>query len=294
MASSFAYLSVFVVSALTAADAVTPAAAKPVCLVDAAGLITLSDPSPTAAPLIVLFERNPWLMSVGSDFPTVVVYEDGRALFVEGDGKKARAMIGHLDPRASVRLRDEMVAGGFLEMAANTMCSRATDQTTVQILVRRGVSWRIASAYGIGKDGACEGRAPKAFLEAYRRLQKLGPSGARPFDPEEIEVMIWGFEYARGEPIPWPSDVPAPPANVVPQEYGPYSPKSYDHVVSAKFRPRIEKLVRAMNSTEPPRSMLLNGHKWAVVFRSLWPGYRAVEDVVRCAYKNQALRHPPD
>ena len=80
--------------------------------------------------------------------------------------------------------------------------------------------------------------------------------------------MIWGFEYARGEPIPWPKDVPAPPANVVPEEYAPNSPKSYDHVMSARFRPQIEKLLRAMNSSNPPRAMLLNGHKWTVVPRA--------------------------
>jgi hypothetical protein len=256
-------------------------------------MITAS-PTSTAAPLIVLFERNPWLMSVGSDFPTLVVYEDGRALFVSGDRQKARVMNGHVDPRAAVSLRDELVAGGFMEAAADTTCSRATDQVTVEILVRRGASWKMASAYGIGKDGSCEGRAPKAFVEAYRRLQKLGPAGAKPFEPDEIEVMIWGFEYARGEPIPWPSDVPAPPANVVPQEDGPYRPRSYDHVVSARFRPQIEKLVRAMDSSKPPRAMLLNGHKWTVVPRALWPGYRLVEDVVRCAYKNRVVRRPPD
>jgi hypothetical protein len=254
----------------------------------------VSTSTSTAEPLIVLFERNPWLDAVGSDFPTVVVYEDGRTLFVRGDRVKAEVMIGRIESRAAVSLRDEIVAAGFMDAPADTTCTRTTDQVTVEILVRRGVSWKMASAYGIGKDGRCEARPPKAFVDAYRRLQKVQGAGAKRFEPEEIEVMIWGFEYARGEPIPWPADVPAPPANVVPEEYAPHSPKSYDHVLSARFRPQIEKLLRAMNSSNPPRAMLLNGHKWAVVPRALWPGYRLVEGVARCAYKNRAVRRPRD
>jgi hypothetical protein len=294
VAPSVAYLSVVVLGALTAADAAIPmTTVQPHCRVDA-GRVTVSTSMSTPEPLIVLFERNPWLMSVGSDFPAVVVYEDGRTLYVEGDGRKTKVMSGHIDSRAAVSLRDELVVDGFLNVAADTTCSDKTDQITVEILVRRGVSWKMTSAYGIGRDGDCKVRPPKPFVEAYRRLQKLRAAGAKPFEPEEIEVIIWGFEHARSEPIPWPADVPAPPANVVPEEYAPNNPKPYDHVVSAKFRSQIDKLTRAMDSSNPPRAMLLNGHKWTVVPRSLWPGYRLVEDVVRCAYKNRAVRSPRD
>jgi hypothetical protein len=275
---------------MRAVDGITPTSApQPGCRMDA-GLITVPNKVSATDPILVVFERNPWLMSVGSDFPTVVVYEDGRMLFIQREGRQAKVMMGHVDARAAATLRDSLVARGFTKAAAETTCSDWTDQVTVEILLRGGASWKMASAYGIGRDGRCKVAPPKAFLDAYTALQRLRPTDAKPFEPEEIAVEIWGFESAKGEPLPWPTEVPAPPTSVVPEEYGPYSPKSYRYVISARFRPQIDKLIRMMNSADPPRAVLLNGHRWTVVPRSLWQGYRLVEDVMRCAHRNLRSR----
>lgn len=287
-----AYLFLIAGEPMRSSEGLTPTSA-PSCRVDA-GLITVSTKASLGAPILVVFERNPWLMSVGSDFPSVVVYEDGRMLFAEGEGHQAKVKTGQVDARVAVTLRDQLVARGFTKAAAGTTCSDATDQVIVEILLRTGASWKMASAYGIRRDGRCNAIPPKAFVDAYAALQRLRPIGAKAFEPEEIEVMIWGFEYAKGVPVPWPADVPAPPTNVVPEEYGPYSPKSYNHVISARFRPQIDKLIRMMNSSSPARAMLLNGHKWTVVPRWLWPGYHVVEDVVRCAHNNLSKSLPTE
>jgi len=202
------------------------------CHVDA-GLITIPKTASGAAPILVVFERNPWLMSVGSDFPSVVVYEDGRMIFVQEEGRQAKPMTGKGDPRVATTLRDQLVARGFTKLAVETNCSDATDQVTVEILLRTGASWKMASAYGIRRDGRCGVTPPKAFVDGYTALQRLRPSDSKPFEPEELQVQIWGFEHAKGEPLPWPSEVPSPPITVVPEEYGPYAPKSYDHVIPA-------------------------------------------------------------
>jgi len=280
--------------ALGARTAIAGPPAKPSCRVEG-GLVTVTAAAPgspaSGEPLIVLYERNPWLMSVGSDFPTVAVYEDGRVLFVEGKRGNERAMIGHLDARAAEALRDDLVGAGFMGVPSDTDCAKGvSDQVTVEVLVRRGAAWKMASAHGLGRDGSCDGRSPKAFVEAYRRLLKLRPADAKPFEPEELDVQIWGFENALGKPVPWPADVPAPPATVIPQWNAPYSPKGYHHVLSAKFRPQLEKLLRAMNTGKSSRAMLLNGHKWTVDPRPLWPGYRVVEEVVHCAYDKRVVR----
>ena len=256
------------------------------CRVDA-GLITVPKDASNAAPMFVVFERNPWLTSVGSDFPSVVVYEDGRMIFVQGEGLQAKPMTGKVDAKVATTLRDQLVAGGFTKLEGETNCSEATDQVTVEIILRTGASWKMASAYGLRKNGRCGVIPPKSFVDAYTALQRLRPSDSKPFEPEEIQVQLWGFEYAKGRPLPWPSDVPAPPSTVVPEQYGPYAPKSYNHVIPAKYRPQVEKLIHAMDSADPPRAMLLNGHKWTVVPRWLWPGYAVVEDVVRCAHRAQ-------
>jgi hypothetical protein len=286
-----AIASVVMWATLMAADGAAPAAPpKPLCRFDA-GLVTVSTLASSGDPLIVLYERNPWLMSVGSDFPTVVIYEDGRVLFVEGARGHEKVMSGHVDAGVAVGLRDELVAAGFMGVPGDTNCAGGvSDLVTVEILVRRGDAWKMASAYGLGRDGSCGAPPPKAFVEAYGRLLKLRPRHAKPFAPEEIDVEIWGFENAVGKPVPWPAEVPAPPANVIPQWNAPYSPKAYHHVLPAKFQPQIAKLLRALVAGKHPRAMLLNGQKWTVDPRALWPGYRMVEDAVHCAYDKRAVR----
>ena len=287
MALAFSSLWLLTAALQAAAPAPPPVVAepttRPICRADT-GRVTPPVPMSGRLPLLVLFERNPWSMVIAADFPAVAIYEDGQMLLVRGEGRAAQALHGRIEASAASALRDHIAASGFLDAPLRTDCSQATDQTTVQILLRDGTSWKVASAYGMGKDGSCAVAPAPAFVAAYARLQKLDAADAHDFVPEELELMLWDFAHAQAPPLPWPSDVPPPPASVVPEFYGPEDPKTYRQALPATFQAAIERLARELNASDPPRAVRLNGHQWSVDWRWRWPGADIVDRIVRCAH----------
>jgi hypothetical protein len=152
----------------------------------------------THKPLFVLVERNPWLGVIGSDVPTVVLYEDGLAIFQRKNGDRVEAMQGHMAPAEARAFVDDAVKVGFLDLPRRTTLSSSTDQPTVEILLRSGTAWHLASAYGVDRNGrASDGRSdmvgPSSFVVVYQKGVAMNLPAAEPWRAEQIEVMLWDF-----------------------------------------------------------------------------------------------------
>ena len=236
-------------------------------------------PPPTVAaaphrPVAALYEENPWLMVVGSDAPSVVLYEDGHVIHAVGEGRDARMVEGHLGPGAARRfVRDHADLAG---VAPFTECSGSTDQPTVRILVRVGDRWDVRSVYGFSTDPRAhypeDAPAPPAFARAYRDLVALRAADDRPWVPETVEVMVWGFDYARAA-VPWPPDLPPPPPTLLPPDGGTAS-----MLVAGRHRARVVELVRSLGEAT---AVSFNGHRWAVSLRDVVPEEAALAEARR-------------
>lgn len=238
----------------------TPSARPPGPTIEVAGLDGLRH-----RPLIQLVERNPWLMVIGSDVPTFVLYEDGLVIFRKGDERRGEHMRADLGRAGAAALAGDIARSGFFDLPRSTSVAHATDQPTVQVLVRDGLRWHLASVYGIGRDGkALHGNeeAAPAFTRTYRRLVTFDAPKAAPWNPEQIEVMLGDFSYA-GSSVPWPSAIPRPKAPIQAPANG-----VFKHFIDGKYEDDVRALQAKARDTT---AVEIDGHKWSFGYRRCVP-----------------------
>jgi hypothetical protein len=256
------------------------------------------------APGVVLYERSPWLMASGTDFPTIAVWPNGDVIFVHENGdKKFDARQGAISKQAAAVLIGN-VASSMRGVPSYTSVSNWTDARTVEIVVRDDGEWRLADVYGLTRNARHDEQLPPelrskgepaparksalgGFVNAYRQLLTARPSDGAAFLPMEIEVLVWGFEYAPGEPLLWPSDLPPPPADIVPKDDASGDPHSYSFMIDAKYADQLRQLLRTADGSDPPRPIGFNGHKWTVNPIGRFRGQAVIESVLRCAQRDE-------
>lgn len=199
---------------------------------------------------------------------------------------------------------------------AHSSVSDWTDRRTVEIVVRDGSVWRVADVYGLTRDGppapledvpcppgsrrrVCgfvarpekKATEPAGFFSAYRTLLDARPKAGTAFIPTDIKVLFWGFDHARGTPVPWPNDLPAPPKDAVPAEDSLGDPTAYSFVIASSYEPALRRLLETAY-TANPRGISFNGHMWTVEPLRRYRGQEAVEQVLRCVRAEQRAKSP--
>ena len=213
-------------------------------------------------PLILLYERDPWLMVVGSDSPTFALYENGKAIFLT----PAR---GYVSVHLGVKERDELIGSlqlgqEFFGLADHYETVLKTDQPTNTLVVRYQQRTKRVVVYGrIRSDSEARAKTPAAFLGVFDKLISYQNSQAKPWLPERIEVLVWPFDNARGTPQPWPKgwpDLQDPATKKRQQVYSIYLDSRH-----------FDDLRKLLNSLQQGQALLMNGKKWAISFRLPFP-----------------------
>jgi hypothetical protein len=227
-------------------------------------------PADADAPRFVVYDRNPWLRLVGSDFPTVAVWADGTIVFTQHH-ERAQATI------ASARF--EAVAARILPTLRASppfgSLSNVTDQPTVELVTKDGDQWHDVHIYGLTPDSAADG----AVVDAYRQLLAMRPTTGTPFQPVDIQIVLWSFDNALST-VAWPADVPAP-ADLVP-DAPKTEPSSVRFVVATKYQEALAPMFEQLRRDDPS-AVELNGHKWTVVAMQRYRGQATIDQVLRCA-----------
>jgi len=213
-------------------------------------------------PLILLYERDPWLMVVGSDSPTFALYENGKAIFLTPDRRYVSINLGEKE-------RDELIASlrlsqGFFELADHYETVLKTDQPTNILVVRYQERSKRVVVYGrIRSDPEARAKTPPAFLSVFDKLVSYQNSQAKPWLPERIEVLVWPFDNARGTPQPWPKGWP---------DLHDPATKKRQTVYSIYLDSRhFDDLKKLLSGLQQGQAMLMNGGMWAVSFRLPFP-----------------------
>ncbi len=160
-------------------------------------------------PVIVLIERNPWLMVIGSDTPTFVLYEKGQVIYKRREGDTVRTYEVSLSEEDAKRFIEKLGIGeSFYKLPEIIEMSNWTDQPTNTLVVRLS-SPKNVNVYGnlrraprVGEKGA-----PPEFLSVYKQLIDFNPASAKIWEPTAIEVMLWDYNYAPNKVI-WPKSLP--------------------------------------------------------------------------------------
>ena len=171
-----------------------------------------------AEPVLVVLERNPWLMVIGSDSPTFALYDDGSVIWLRDKPTKDEPFSRGTTASASAALK-EVIPYDLAKLADHYELTSWTDQPTTVIWTSK----KRISIYGRWRD------TPRPAAESNPQLKEIAERDKKMWDslpselratllriddqrkqegaawlPDRVEVMLWPYEYAPEESIVWP------------------------------------------------------------------------------------------
>lgn len=215
------------------------------------------------SPIVVLLERDPWAMVVGSDSPRFALYEDGTII--------QRTQTGYSKVRLTERELKQFL--GQLELDAmprfygGYVTTDWTDQPEQALLIYRGEQPTFVSVYGSLNEPEVRAKVPREIATAYDRISAFRHSRSEAWLPEHVEVMIWPYQYAPDPSIKWPEDWP-----------GLSDPKTVRRGEDSFsiFMPshKITELRSFLKRRSEKGAIEINGRKWAASIRFPFPHER--------------------
>jgi len=233
-------------------------------------------------PVLVVIERNPWVMVIGSDSPAFALYENGMVVYLRPDPTPDTPFASRRVSDANA-LKKELVPFDLRAVADHYTLTGATDQITTVIwtptkTVRIYGNWRKPLEWGNSSDPEANaiGDREKQMWESLpaevrAMLQRVDEERKLQGDswlPEEIEVMFWPYEYATEDSVSWPKDWPDLNAKDT-RKRGTDSFSVY--LPSAK----LTQLRELLESRRQRGAILIDGKKMAVSYRFPFPGEEA-------------------
>ncbi|TWT85570.1 hypothetical protein Pla123a_03770 [Posidoniimonas polymericola] len=160
-------------------------------------------------PLLVIQERDPWRMVMGSDSAKFVLYDDGSIIYlrsepIPGDPFARRTVA---DAKAQV---EKLLGFDIATAEDNYELTWTTDQVTTTVWtpakqIRIYGNWRERPARGDREQWAT---LPAELRQALTRIEEQREAEGKPWLPESIEVMLWPYGNAPQESIVWPAAWP--------------------------------------------------------------------------------------
>lgn len=210
-------------------------------------------------PVIVLVERNPWLMVIGSDSPVFALYNNGTLIYYEKDK-------GYFSSKLNKEQMIKYIPNkNFKKLKTYYSTSDWTDQPTNTIYFwENNIKYSVTVYGSLRKAKEERKKTPKEFLEIYDKLiKKVNYKGAK-WLPKYLEVMIWPFEYSKDNPIKWPSNWPNLKHNMTKKR----GKGSYSLYLDSKY---FDGLVKFMKNKRPTQAVLIGNKKYAVSYRYPFP-----------------------
>jgi hypothetical protein len=253
-------------------------------------------PTPTCVPLgtfdedtpaLVLFEHGAWEDTSDVAFPTLALWADGRLVFRSTKDREPRqARISGAD---AAKIIDE-VSLSTRGAPTSSAAAGTFDLPPVDLVVRDDGAWRIHRVYGLGLVAGemySGSYAPtKELVEAYELVRALRPADGAAFEPDEIDVEYTDFTGAKGAPLPWPSDVPLPPAD---QDTGAEISIGGTRRLCGMYLPAVQRLATRAYASDPPHAIEHDGRRWAVLPVVRYHGQTEIEAVVTNWLRQQRI-----
>src|SRR5262245_12832824 len=224
------------------------------------------DPYAGPRPVLVWIRTDPWAMVLGSDTPTLSLYEDGAVTcVVRASDKSATHLQRRLAPKdLDETLRTIRALGPFSSLKHQyDLAPGVTDLPTTRFYLDLGAGPPIVTeVYGLGVVRPGEDRLP-ASLSALQKYLATTPCEGTPWVPQYVEVMLWPYEYAPEESIHWPSDWPgldSPRAVRRGDLYSIYLPGT-----------SLDRLQDFLQTRRQKGAVAVGGKKWAASYRYVFP-----------------------
>jgi hypothetical protein len=222
-------------------------------------------------PLAVLVETNPWLMVIGSDTPSFVLYEDGQVIYRKKSEKKDMPYLWkQLSSDELQALKAKLKSFGPYRKGLNRIdVANVSDQPETKLYLNFEGAELVASIYGMNfmnesrAEGRSKQRLPAELRQVYELLSSLEFKGATEWAPKYIEAMVWNYDYAVEPSITWPKTWPglnSPTTIKKSNRYSIFVPGAESRNLAAFLRTRKEK-----------GAVEIDGKKFAISVRPTFP-----------------------
>lgn len=220
-------------------------------------------------PLIALIEVNPWLMVIGSDVPTFVLYKNGRILYKKTiSGKVKYFQTGISQNEISETLKKLGVTDSLKILPSNINATYATDQPTSQLILDLGYHKQI-EVYGSLRYEKSEARqkTPKPFLKVFDKLVNFEDRKAKQWLPDSIEVILTSYGYSPEQPINWPAGWP--------DLKDPHTVRRNTDLYSIYIdRKDLDKLIKLINSLKDKQAVKVSGRLFSISYCFPFPNIK--------------------
>lgn len=215
-------------------------------------------------PYVVLTVTDPWLMVIGSDVPTIAIYERGDVIYKNPDGY----FTVKLDSTQLDALWNQLqISQELLDLPDYIAASQATDMPTNYLMLVSDTV-RMKTVYGdLQQDETSRARTPETFLSVYDQLVNYRNEQAEKWLPDTVEVMLTRFDHSVEKPVAWPEGWPdlndKTTVSITPNLYSVFIPKS-----------EFDNLLKLLSSLSYRRAVEINGRKFSVTYRLPFPNLR--------------------
>ncbi len=220
-------------------------------------------------PLLIYYERDPWLMVIGSDSPSFALYDNGEVYYESGDKNPTRRFMSARLPAKSLDalLQELDLSRNLSAFDHKTIeAADATDQPDNEIRYWIAGQPHVVNIYGpMSGPGAERKKVPPSVLHVLDTIAQFKAPDAKPWVPPYIEVMIWPFEYSKVSPRAWPSDWPGISDPTTRKRRD----DNYSIYLSSKHFARF---LEYYGSLGEKQAILLDNRKWALSYRIPFPG----------------------
>ena len=217
------------------------------------------------SPIVVLVETNPWLMVIGSDVPTIAIYDSRNIIYKRNENETFEYYSVKMDSiEFDKMLLSLNITQDLIEMEEYIEASNWTDQPTNQIVIVSD-SVYFKSVYGsIRKNKETRKKTPTEFLKVYDNLVKFKHKKEQKWLPENIEIMISEYSHSPEKSKKWPEKWPDLKSESTIERgeslYSIYLPNNY-----------FKQFIEFQNSLNQKQAIEINGKKFYATYRFPYP-----------------------
>jgi hypothetical protein len=239
-----------------------------ICIIPSYGFTQQQWDNEYGEPLVILTEIDPWLMVIGSDVPTIAIYESGKVVYRRIEKDQMEYYSVKLDSEQTQQLIFDLeITEEFIDLPEYIQASDWFDLPTNELILNFDTVI-VKQVYGSLRDeNEDRKRTPTEFLAVYDNLIKYKSENEERWLPDYIEILLTDYSHSPEEPIKWPKEWPDlnDETTILRSEflYSVYIPKS-----------EFQKFIDLISKLEEKQAVELNGKKFSISYRLPFPNLR--------------------
>jgi len=213
-------------------------------------------------PIIVFFETDPWLMVIGSDNPSFVLYDNGRLIYQVIENRIINRYLVIFNQNEINEFISYLISDQKIFNLKNEIWSSDWTDQPFNILYLDILKSKKIIVYGNLNNPETRDKTPFSFVEVNDKIKNYRNENAIEWIPPKIEVMFWDYDYAPNK-RPWIEGFPDLNSDTTINRNGLYSV-----FVDGNY---YDILITYLKETGEKEAVEINSRKMAISYRIPFP-----------------------